>query len=91
MGFLNRQTTAPGNFPMSQFSLYSLGRFLIIFGGLVIVLGIVLLLGGKIPYLGKLPGDIHIKGETFSFHFPVVTCIVLSIVLTVILNLIFRR
>ncbi len=76
---------------MSQFSLHSLGRFLIIFGGLIIVLGIVLSVEGKIPYLGNLPGDIHIKRETFSFHFPVVTCIILSIILTVILNLIFRR
>jgi len=76
---------------MSQFSLHSLGRFLIIFGGLIIVLGIVLSLGGKIPYLGNLPGDIHIKRETFSFHFPVVTCIILSIILTVIINLIYRR
>lgn len=41
--------------------------------------------------LGNLPGDIYIKRETFSFHFPVVTCIIISIILTVILNLIYRR
>ena len=43
-----------------------------------------------VPWLGHLPGDIHYEGKNASFHFPMVTCIVLSIILTVLLNLVLR-
>lgn len=76
---------------MEQFPLHTIGRILIIVGGLIVVIGVIILLGGKIPLLGKLPGDIHIKGKNFSFHFPLVTSILLSIILTIIVNLIFRK
>ncbi len=68
----------------------------------MIILGLTLLLGGGVLYvgarsglwqhlpLGRLPGDIHIQSGNFSFFFPVVTCILLSIVLTIFLNLIIR-
>lgn len=67
------------------------GRILIVFGLVVAGVGVLLWLGGKtgVP-LGRLPGDIHIERDGWSFHFPLVTCIVLSIVLTVALNLIAR-
>ena len=67
------------------------GKTLILLGAVLIVLGAVFLLAPKIPFLGKLPGDIHLKGKNWSFSFPVVTCIVISIVLTLLLNLFSRR
>ncbi len=65
---------------------------LIIGAGVVLVLvgGVILLLGKLGINLGQLPGDIHVEGERSSFHCPVVTCIVVSVVLTVLLNLVSR-
>ena len=65
---------------------------LIIGAGLVLVLvgGVILLLGKLGINLGQLPGDIHVEGERSSFHFPIVTCIIVSVVLTVLLNLVSR-
>lgn len=63
-----------------------LGRTLIIMGGLLLLVGLLLVLGERIPWLGKLPGDIHIQRENFVFHFPLVTCLILSVILTVLLN-----
>ena len=67
------------------------GKTLILLGAVLMVLGVVFVLVPKIPFLGKLPGDIHLKGKNWSFSFPVVTCIVISIVLTLLLNLFSRR
>ncbi len=65
-----------------------LGTLLILFGLVMVGIGIVLLFFDKIPYLGKLPGDIHIRKENFEFYFPIATSIVLSLLLTAILWLI---
>ena len=59
-----------------------LGRIIIIAGIIMVVLGLILAFGGRIPLLGKLPGDILIKKDGFSFYFPVVTLLLLSLVLT---------
>ena len=67
-----------------------LGKTLIIIGVVAIVIGALLMLSGKIPWLGRLPGDISIKNENFSFFFPLTTCILISIVLSFVLWL-FRR
>lgn len=67
------------------------GKTLILLGAVLMVLGVVFVLAPKIPFLGKLPGDIHLRGKNWSFSFPVVTCIVISIVLTLLLNLFWRR
>ncbi len=67
-----------------------LGKMLIILGIFILSIGLLLTLGGKIPYLGKLPGDIVIKKGNFTFYFPIVTCILLSVLLTLIFSL-FRR
>ena len=64
-----------------------MGRMLISFGILLVVVGLVLELGGHFLPLGHLPGDIHIMGEHGSFYFPVVTCIVISVILNVVLRL----
>ena len=68
----------------------ALGKALIVAGGVLVLLGAVLLLGERIPSLGHLPGDIRIKGERFSFCFPLATCILLSVVLTLIVNVVVR-
>ena len=66
------------------------GVMLIAMGGVIAALGAALLLSDKFPFLGRLPGDIHVEGKSSSFHFPVVTCLILSAVLTVVLNVILR-
>ncbi len=68
-----------------------IGRFLIVAGILMVLAGFVFMYMDRIPWIGRLPGDINIHGRGWSFHFPVVTGIVISIVLSVILNLFFRR
>jgi hypothetical protein len=68
----------------------ALGKPLIVVGIIFIIMGIAFLLGDKIPFLGRLPGDISIQKERFSFYFPITTCIIISIVLS-ILFVIFRK
>ncbi len=67
------------------------GKVLIAVGAVLILVGIVIIANIRIPYLGRFPGDIRIKKEGFRFYFPTVTCIVISILLALILNLLFRR
>lgn len=55
-----------------------LGRILIIIGTILIVTGVLLMLSGKTTWLGRLPGDIYIKRDHFTFYFPLTTCIILS-------------
>lgn len=69
----------------------SMAKMLIFAGVLMVLLGGLLFLGGKIPGIGKLPGDIFFRKGNFSFYFPLATSILLSILLTVILNIFFRR
>jgi hypothetical protein len=68
-----------------------IGRVLVVVGLLVAVVGAGLLLMPQLPWLGRLPGDIHVERDDFTFHFPLVTCLVVSAVLTILLNLFFRR
>jgi len=63
-----------------------MGKTLIFIGIMLIALGLFLNFNGKIPFLGKLPGDIYIKRDNFSFYFPVTTCIVISIIISIILK-----
>lgn len=67
-----------------------LGRLLIITGLVLAAIGLLISLGPRIPWLGKLPGDIHIKRENFSFYFPIATSVLVSLLLSFILWL-FRR
>jgi len=69
----------------SDFS--QLGKMLILFGGVVVLVGVVLLSFGKIPFLGKLPGDIIIQKKDFTFYFPIVTSLLLSLLISLILYL----
>ena len=67
-----------------------IGKILIGLGIILVVVGCVIHYGGKIIPFGKLPGDINFVGENSSFHFPVMTCIIISVILSVIANLFFR-
>lgn len=69
--------------------VFSLGKMLIVVGGLVLLVGVLMLVGGRFG-LGQLPGDMSWKRGNAGIHFPVVTSIVLSIVLTIVLNLVLR-
>lgn len=66
------------------------GKILIILGILLIVAGALFLHGGKIPFFGRLPGDIRIERENFTFFFPLGACLLLSVLLSLIFWL-FRR
>ncbi|HWP81451.1 MAG TPA: DUF2905 domain-containing protein [Bacteroidota bacterium] len=68
--------------------MVGIGKFLVILGAVIAFVGLALMLAPKIPFLGKLPGDIHVKKDNFEFYFPLATSIVLSLVLSGILWLI---
>lgn len=68
--------------------LEGLGKILLVAGGVIAVIGLLLLLAQHIPFFGKLPGDIFIKKDNWSFYFPVVTFLLVSIILTVLINLV---
>ena len=65
----------------------AMGKLLLISGVILSVMGLIFIFGSKIPWLGRLPGDIFIKRGDFTFFFPIVTCILISIVVTLILAL----
>ena len=67
------------------------GKLLIIIGGVILLLGLFLTMGFRIPYLGKLPGDISIDRGNVHFYFPIVTSLLLSLILTLVLSVFFRR
>ncbi|HHL40801.1 MAG TPA: DUF2905 domain-containing protein [Deltaproteobacteria bacterium] len=67
--------------------LGSLGRTLIVVGAALVVIGLVLVLAPRIPLLGRLPGDILIKRDNFTFYFPLATSVVISLLATLILYL----
>lgn len=70
---------------------FQVGLTLVILGAILMTAGFLVIFIDKIPYIGRLPGDINVYGKGWSFHFPIVTGIILSIILTIILNLFFRR
>lgn len=70
--------------------LGGLGKLLVIAGAVLVVLGVVLLLSGRIPWLGRLPGDIVVRRENFTFYFPLATSLLISVILSLLLWL-FRR
>ena len=68
-----------------------IGRTMMIFGALLLTVGAFFYFGGRLFPLGQLPGDFHFGGENWSVHFPLATCAIISIVLSLLLNLFFRR
>jgi predicted Co/Zn/Cd cation transporter (cation efflux family) len=71
---------------MSSAMPFQLGRFLVVMGIVLVVLGLILMAGSRFSFfgLGRLPGDIAYKGKNFQFYFPIVTCLVLSAVVTLV-------
>ena len=67
-----------------------IGRILIYLGLFLVIVGIAFTLIGKIPWLGHLPGDITIERERFTFYFPLATCLIISVVLSLVLYLLRR-
>jgi hypothetical protein len=73
---------------MTEFSQF--GKILLIIGLIIAGLGLIILAGDKIPWLGRLHGDLFFKGKRGSFYFPITTCILISIIISFILYL-FRH
>jgi len=73
---------------MNMFS--AMGKILIIMGLIIVVIGALMILGPRIPFIGRLPGDIYVRRENFVFYFPITTSILISIILSLILFLIGR-
>ena len=67
-----------------------LGKLLVVIGAAIVIVGALLWSGIGKGWFGQLPGDVNYSKGNFSFHFPIVTCILLSIILTVVLRL-FRK
>ena len=75
---------------------FQMGRFLVIIGIVLVVLGLIVMAGSKFSFfgLGRLPGDMAFKGKHYQFYFPIVTCVVVSALLTAVLwiiSLLTRR
>mgnify|MGYP001608903868 CR=1 FL=1 len=66
------------------------GKSLIVIGLLLIVIGVALAFGPRIPFIGKLPGDIYIKKDNFTFYFPLATSVLISVIITFVMYL-FRK
>lgn len=71
--------------------LSDIGRMLVIFGIVLVLVGVVMMFADRIPFLGRLPGDIVVRRKNFTFYFPLVTMIIVSVVLTILLNLFTRK
>ncbi len=67
-----------------------IGKTLVFLGLLLVVVGVIFSLAGKLPWLGHLPGDISLQRERYSFYFPITTCILVSIIVSLVLYF-FRR
>jgi hypothetical protein len=66
--------------------LQAVARLLIVYGAVAVLLGVVLLAVDRVPYLGRLPGDIAVQRKGFSFYFPVTTSLVVSLVLSLVFS-----
>lgn len=71
--------------------IHYLGKLLIVLGVIVIAVGGLLLCSGKIPYIGRLPGDILIQKKNYTFYFPLATSIIISLIITLVFWLLGRR
>jgi len=73
-----------------MFGLGALGKMLVLLGVFIVLIGLLLMMGDKIPWIGRLPGDIVIKKEKFTFYFPLTTSILISLLITLFFAL-FRK
>lgn len=70
--------------------LPGLGRALVLFGVLIVAAGLLLMAGPKLPWLGRLPGDIHIQRDGFSFFFPLTSCLLVSGLISLVAWIVHR-
>ncbi|MEW6244148.1 MAG: DUF2905 domain-containing protein [Bacillota bacterium] len=68
-----------------------IGRTFVLFGAIILVFGVILMFAGKIPGIGRLPGDILIRRGNFTFYFPLATSILVSLILTLLFSIFARR
>ena len=64
--------------------MQGMGKTVLFIGVVLVGVGVLLMLSPKIPLLGRLPGDIHVEKDNFSFYFPITTCIIVSAILSLI-------
>jgi len=72
-------------------NITQVGRLLIVLGAILIVVGGLMVLGGKIPFIGRLPGDIIIQRKNFTLYLPIATSILISIILTILFYILGRK
>ncbi|MBP8694836.1 MAG: DUF2905 domain-containing protein [Syntrophobacterales bacterium] len=70
---------------------FDFGKTLIIIGLVIAIVGVLIVMGGKVPWIGRLPGDFTFRGEKFTFYFPLATSILISVVLTLLFWFIGKR
>ena len=76
------------SYRLIKINMHSLGKYFIIFGAIIIIAGVAFTFFPRLGFLGKLPGDIEIKRENFTFYFPIATSIVISIAVSAVFWLI---
>ena len=74
-----------------NYEMQHLGRLLVIFGCVIAVAGVLIMLSGKLPWLGRLPGDIFLHRKNFTFYFPLATSILISLLLTLLFWILRKR
>ncbi len=74
---------------MNEF--FNLGKTMVILGLVIIAVGLIVMFSGKIPLLGRLPGDITLEGKNYKFYFPLATSIIISLILSLIFYFINRK
>jgi Protein of unknown function (DUF2905) len=70
--------------------MFDLGKTLILIGAAILALGLVLIVAGRVPWIGRLPGDIVLRRDDFVFVFPLTSCLLVSAVLSLVLYLLRR-
>jgi hypothetical protein len=73
---------------MEQYTFHTFAKVLIVTGVILIIIGLIFLFGYKIPYIGKLPGDIVIRKKNFTFYFPIMTILVLNLIFFVVIYIV---
>jgi thiosulfate reductase cytochrome b subunit len=68
-----------------MFPVQSLSKMLVLFGGIIALTGLVMMFSDKIPFIGRLPGDISIKNDNFQLYFPITTGVIVSLIVSLIL------
>ena len=70
---------------------FGFGKTLIVLGLILVVVGAVFMLAGKVPFIGKLPGDIIVRKKNFTFYFPLATSLLISLLLSLLLWFLSRK